>query len=138
MEPIRTSGPRETEAAAAELAERLEPGDVVVLSGSVGAGKTVFVRGACQALGVTESVTSPTYTIGNRYEGEVPVGHIDLYRLGSLESEEPGLLDPYLGEELITFIEWPKDSEPELERVTARVEISHAGGDERELAISDG
>ncbi|MGI8728153.1 MAG: tRNA (adenosine(37)-N6)-threonylcarbamoyltransferase complex ATPase subunit type 1 TsaE [Solirubrobacterales bacterium] len=135
MESIRTAGPRETEEAAARFAETLEAGDVVLLSGEVGAGKTVFVRGACQALGVTDAVTSPTYTIGQRYEADIPVGHVDLYRLAAMESEEPGLLDPYFGDDVICFVEWPKDAESGLERITARVELVHAGGDEREIHI---
>ena len=65
---------------AGRLAARLRPGDVVAVSGELGAGKTTFVRGACRALGVTQPVTSPTYTIGHRSQGTVPVDHLDLYR----------------------------------------------------------
>ena len=75
----------------------LRPGDVVLVSGELGAGKTTFVRGALRALGVTEPVTSPTFTIGHRYEGgRVPVAHLDLYRLGGARRRGPGLLDDYL------------------------------------------
>ena len=72
----------ETEALGARIAAGLEPGDVVVVSGDLGAGKTTLIRGACRALGVEEPVTSPTFTIGQRYRGGgVPVSHLDLYRL---------------------------------------------------------
>jgi len=77
---------------AARLAARLELGDVVAVSGELGSGKTTFVRGACRALGVTQPVTSPTYTIGHRYEGRVPVAHLDLYRLEGVSEAEWGAL----------------------------------------------
>ena len=74
----------ETEALGARLAERLRPGDVVLVRGEMGAGKTTLIRGACRALGVEGPVTSPTFTIGQRYEGRVPVSHLDLKALGQL------------------------------------------------------
>ena len=81
----------ETEALGAELAERLAPGDVVVVSGEVGAGKTTLIRGACRALGIEEPVTSPTFTIGQRYGGgRLPVSHLDLYRLEEPRRRGPG------------------------------------------------
>ncbi len=80
-----TSSAAETEALGAQIAECLSPGDVVVLSGEVGAGKTTLIRGACRALGVAGPITSPTFTIGHRYAGgRVPVSHLDLYRLQGL------------------------------------------------------
>jgi tRNA threonylcarbamoyladenosine biosynthesis protein TsaE len=131
----RTESAAETEAVGAELAGGLKPGDVVLVSGELGAGKTTLVRGACRALGVIEPVTSPTFTIGQRYRGRVPVSHLDLYRLDGLDPEEPGLLEDYLTPDAIAFVEWPAAAEPELQRVAARVRISHAGGDEREVAV---
>jgi tRNA threonylcarbamoyladenosine biosynthesis protein TsaE len=131
----RTSGAAETESAGAELAARLEPGDIVLVSGELGAGKTTFVRGACRALGVTDPVQSPTFTIGRRYRGRVPISHVDLYRLGDLRSEDPGLLDDYLSDDAIAFVEWPGRAGDDWERVAARVTISHAGGDERVIEI---
>ena len=128
-----SSSSQETEAAGAELAERLSAGDVVLVSGELGAGKTTFVRGAARALGVTANVTSPTFTIGHVYAGEPDVAHLDLYRLGAAE---PGLLDDYLTPDRIAFLEWPEVAEPELERVTARVRIEHAGGDRRQIEIA--
>ena len=132
-----SSSPEQTEAAGARLAAGLKAGDVVLVSGELGAGKTTFVRGACRALGVTANVTSPTFTIGHLYAGHPDVAHLDLYRL---EGAEPGLLDDYLTPDRIAFMEWPELAEPELERVSARVRIEHAGGDERRITadIPDG
>src|SRR4051812_34810408 len=121
---IDSASPAETEAAGAELAGRLGPGDVVLVSGEIGSGKTTFIRGACRELGVEGPVTSPTFTIGYVHSGRVEVAHLDLYRLEALE---PGLLDDYVTPERVTFVEWPKVGEPELERVDARVRLEHSG-----------
>lgn len=130
-----SDSPAATEAVGARLAGALEPGDVVLVSGELGAGKTTLIRGACRALGVTDPVTSPTFTIGQRYSGRVPVAHLDLYRLAELGNEDPALLDDYLDAATIGFIEWPGVAEPALERIWARVEIRHAGGDQREIEV---
>ncbi|HEV7847653.1 MAG TPA: tRNA (adenosine(37)-N6)-threonylcarbamoyltransferase complex ATPase subunit type 1 TsaE [Thermoleophilaceae bacterium] len=131
-----TNGPGETEALGAELASRLSPGDVVLVSGELGSGKTTFVRGACRALGVQGPVTSPTFTIG-QVLGEAPeIAHLDLYRLGSLAGEDPALLDDYLTPERVGFVEWPAVAEPALERVVARVLLEHAGGDRRRVTLA--
>jgi len=120
----------------AKLAARLEPGDVVLVTGELGSGKTTFVRGASRALGVTDPVTSPTFTIGHIYEGgSVEVAHLDLYRLLSLSGEDPGLLDDYLTAERVGFVEWPEAAAPQLERVAARVAIEHLGEDRRGIDI---
>ncbi|MGH2840456.1 MAG: tRNA (adenosine(37)-N6)-threonylcarbamoyltransferase complex ATPase subunit type 1 TsaE, partial [Solirubrobacteraceae bacterium] len=103
-----TVGPEATEQVAAELAQRLRPGDVVLVSGDLGTGKTTFVRGACRALGVSGPVTSPSFTIARRYEGRMAVSHLDLYRLGDLDDEDPSLLAGELGDDRVTFIEWPE------------------------------
>ena len=131
-----TNGPDETAAAGAELAERLTPGDVVLVSGELGSGKTTFVRGACRALGVEAPVTSPTFTIGHVLPGSPEVAHLDLYRLGSLAGEDPALLEDYLTPERVGFVEWPAVAEPALERVVARVLLEHEGGDRRRITVA--
>jgi tRNA threonylcarbamoyladenosine biosynthesis protein TsaE len=132
-----TAGAAETEALAGRIAASLAAGDVVVVSGDLGAGKTTFVRGAARALGAGGPVTSPTFTIGQIYPAPVPVSHLDLYRLGSLADEEPGLLDEYLAADVIAFVEWAEVAERagELERIAARVTIEHAGGDRRRVSV---
>lgn len=132
---LETDGAAGTEAAGAELAGRLAPGDVVLVSGELGSGKTTFVRGACRALGVRAPVTSPTFTIGQVYAGEVEVAHLDLYRLDSLAGEDPALLEDYLTPGRIGFVEWPAVGETEIERVVATVRLEHAGEDRRRLEI---
>ena len=132
---IETSSPEETEAAGSDLAARLTPGQVVLVSGELGSGKTTFVRGACRALGVDEPVTSPTFTIGQVLSGHVEVAHLDLYRLGSLADEDPSLLEDYLTPERIGFVEWPGVGERAFERVAARVTLEHAGGDGRRIVV---
>jgi len=140
---IRTSDSGETEAVGRRLAASLEPGDVVLVSGELGSGKTTLIRGACRGLGVEEPVVSPTFTIGRRYRGRVPVSHLDLFRLPTLAGEDPGLLDDYLTGDAIAFIEWPAAGEPEVEDAIGarggrlrRIEIRHAGGDEREVEVA--
>jgi tRNA threonylcarbamoyladenosine biosynthesis protein TsaE len=131
----------ETEALGGRLASELASGEVVLVEGELGAGKTTFVRGACRALGVTVPVTSPTFTIGHLYraDGRASVAHVDLYRLTSLRGEDPDLLADYVGPETIAFVEWPAAGEQELAQlgqVAARVKLTHGGGDQREVVIT--
>ncbi|MGZ4262359.1 MAG: tRNA (adenosine(37)-N6)-threonylcarbamoyltransferase complex ATPase subunit type 1 TsaE [Solirubrobacteraceae bacterium] len=131
----------ETEAIGAEVAETLAPGDVVLIEGELGAGKTTFVRGACRALGVKTPVTSPTFTIGQRYRGRVPVSHLDLFRIAEMSQEDPDLLADYMEPETIAFVEWPEVGEDALAglgRVAVRVVIEHTGGDRRDVRIAAG
>ncbi len=133
-----TSSSEQTEALAAELAARLQAGDVVLVEGELGSGKTTFVRGACRALGVEGLVTSPTFTIGQRYPGRVPVAHLDLYRVSDLGGEDPDLLADYIGADRVAFVEWPGGALAQiaaLAHVAARVVIEHGGGDERTVTI---
>lgn len=132
------------ESAISDLAVRvagiLEPGDVVVLSGEVGAGKTTFVRSAAPALGVQERVTSPTYQLARSYRGKiagerVAVSHLDLYRLEELDARDVLELDDYLDPSAITFIEW---AEPALDLLThpTTVHLSHETITTRTLELS--
>jgi tRNA threonylcarbamoyladenosine biosynthesis protein TsaE len=137
---FQSHGAAETEELGATLASELAAGDVVLVEGELGAGKTTFVRGACRALGVTVPVTSPTFTIGHLYraDGRASVAHVDLYRLASLTAEDPDLLADYVDAETIAFVEWPAAGESELAqlgRVAARVLLQHAGGDTRQVVI---
>jgi len=136
METVESGSAAETEALGARVSARLAPGDVVVVSGEVGAGKTTLIRGACRALGITGPVTSPTFTIGHRYEGgTLPVSHLDLYRLEGLEGEDPALLDDYLGPDGVAFVEWPAAGAERLGRPALEIRLAHAGGERRRVEI---
>ncbi|CAB4929946.1 unannotated protein [freshwater metagenome] len=132
-----TADPQETAQLAADLARALTPGDVVLISGDLGAGKTTFVRGACRALGITGRVTSPTFTIVRRYEdGRVPVSHLDLYRLAD-GVDDAALLEDELSADRVAFIEWPSAGLGGLaeERIAARVHLEHLPGERRSVRI---
>jgi tRNA threonylcarbamoyladenosine biosynthesis protein TsaE len=133
---VDTSDPAETESLGAELAGDLREGDVVLVRGELGTGKTTLVRGAARALGVTDQVTSPSFSIGHRYRaGDLVVSHLDLYRLAGLEYEDPALLADYLGPGRIAFVEWPPDAEPQLAPARVRVSLSHRGEDRRRIEV---
>jgi tRNA threonylcarbamoyladenosine biosynthesis protein TsaE len=137
-EHAETTSAEETERLAARLAGELRPGDVVLLSGDLGAGKTTFVRGACRALGIVGPVTSPTFTLARRYDdGPVPVSHLDLYRLAGGAGDDPELLEEELAPQRIAFVEWPEADDAQLAgaRVAARVRLEHRGGDRRAVTI---
>jgi tRNA threonylcarbamoyladenosine biosynthesis protein TsaE len=135
---VETSDSGETEALGADLAGDLRDGDVVLVIGELGAGKTTLVRGAARALGVSDPVTSPTFSIGHRYEAAgMSVSHLDLYRLGGLEREDPDLLADYLGPGRIAFVEWPEDGAAELAGARLRVTLSHRGGDRRLVEVEE-
>ncbi|MBA2614350.1 MAG: tRNA (adenosine(37)-N6)-threonylcarbamoyltransferase complex ATPase subunit type 1 TsaE [Actinobacteria bacterium] len=122
MSELESRSPEETERIAAGLAGGLAPGDVVTVSGELGSGKTTFVRGACRALGVEGPVTSPTYAIGHRYCGRVPVAHLDLYRFDGMSEADWADLEPYF-EGAVAFVEWPEVGEEFLPAPQARVRL---------------
>ena len=133
MEVVSAS-PAETEAIAAALASELVPGDVVTVSGDLGSGKTTFVRGACRALGVTAPVTSPTYTIGHRYEGDPDVTHLDLFRFTAVSQAEWAELEPYF-EHAIAFVEWPEAAGSGLPEVRVAVRLEHVDAERRRIRL---
>ena len=132
---VETSAPEETEALAARLAGSLRVGDVVTVSGELGAGKTTFVRGAARALGVTGPVTSPTYTIGNRYRGRVDVCHLDLYRFERVTAPEWGDLEPYF-DDAVVFVEWPEAGAGALPPARVAVELRHTADARRAISLA--
>ena len=130
----------ETEALGAELAGRLEPGDVVAFTGDLGAGKTAFVRGLARGLGIPDRVTSPTFTIVNEYDGgRLPLFHFDMYRLGSAdELFEIGWKD-YLGRGGVCAVEWSENVAEALEGDCVRVDIRRGANDgQRFITMTEG
>ncbi len=134
MVELESASPEATERAAAALADALRPGDVVTVSGELGSGKTTFVRGACRALGVTQPVTSPTFTIGHRYPAHPPtrIAHLDLYRFAGVSPAEWGDLEPYF-EDAIVFVEWPEAGAGVLPEPRFRVSLRHAEDEGRRI-----
>ena len=134
MVELESSSPGETERIGAAVARELEPGDVVAVSGELGTGKTTFVRGAARALGIAGPVTSPTYTIGHRYEGDPDVSHLDLYRFTAVSQAEWGDLEPYF-EDAVVFVEWPEAAAGGLPDVRAAVRLEHVDAECRRIVI---
>jgi tRNA threonylcarbamoyladenosine biosynthesis protein TsaE len=128
--------PEETEAVAARVASVLAPGDVVTVAGEIGVGKTTFVRGAARALGYDGRVTSPTFTIGNRYRGSIDVSHLDLYRFEAFSPAEWGDLEPYF-DGAVCFVEWPGAGAAALPPPRLEVRLSHLGGTHRLVELSN-
>ena len=127
-------------ALAARVSAFLVPGDVVVLKGEVGTGKTTFVRAAARALGVREAVTSPTYQFARSYEGCVAgcaaaVNHLDLYRLEGLDARDTLDFDEYLDMSSITFVEWANPALALLQEPSV-VEIFHRSPTTRRVRLS--
>ena len=122
-----TSSPAETEAAGAELGRRLQPGDVLLLTGELGAGKTTFVRGVARGVGSVAQVASPTFQLVRVYPGPVQLAHVDLYRI-----EKPGELADLGLDELATqgavVVEWGDRLDVDG---AALIQIEHLGGDRR-------
>ena len=130
-----TGSAAETEEVGARLARELRAGDLVAVGGELGAGKTTFVRGAARALGVTGPVSSPTFTIGHRYDAPTPVAHLDLYRLAGIDAAEWGDLEPYF-DGTIAFVEWPEHGGAWLPSPRVTVTLSHVDAARRRVAIA--
>lgn len=126
----------ETRAIAAAIAPALVPGAVILLSGDLGAGKTAFVRGLAEGLGIDpDEVTSPTFTLVHEYRGgRLPLIHVDLYRLEQTELDEIGL-DQELAAQGVTAVEWPDRLARSVTGATI-VTIDDAGGDTRRIEIA--
>lgn len=139
MEQV-TNSPAETEALGAALAEELKPGAVVAFTGDLGAGKTAFVRGMAQGLGISQRVTSPTFTIVNEYEGgRLPLFHFDMYRLDSADELFDIGWEDYLARGGVCAVEWSEKVSEALEPGAIRVDIRRGGDDgQRVVTIERG
>lgn len=128
--------PQETEAAGEALGRTLAPGDVVGLTGELGAGKTCFIQGLVRGLGVEGPATSPTFVLVNEYRGRLPVHHVDAFRTsGALELADIGLEELMDGDG-VTVIEWAEKAAPLLPARTIHVHIAGVGDEPREITIA--
>jgi len=133
---IISNGAKDTEKIGRRLGETLKPGDVVGLSGPLGSGKTVFVRGVAAALGIQERITSPTFTLISEYEGNMPLYHLDLYRIHTPEEFVWLGVEEMIGGNGISLIEWSERAAHNLPERTIRVTIAIADNDSRLISIS--
>lgn len=132
---FKSSSEEQTAAFAAAFAHLMKPGDIVLLKGELGAGKTFFVRAAAHALGVSEPVTSPSFTMANTYRGETMIHHLDLYRLAAFDAQAHADFSSFFSADAITFIEWPEAAESYINEPTVTITMEHAGDDSRRLVI---
>ena len=134
---IVSNSPAETELLGERLAARLEPGAVIAFTGDLGAGKTAFTRGLARGLGVTERVTSPTFTIVNEYEGRIPLFHFDMYRLGGEDELFDIGWEDYRARGGVCAVEWSENIAGALEDCL-RVDIRRGGHDDQRIITIEG
>ena len=134
--PVVTRDPDETRKLGEAVAELLEPGDVVSLTGDLGAGKTTLVQGAARALGVTDQVASPTFVLVREHAGDVPVNHVDVYRLERLQEVIDLGLEDLLDPEGVTFVEWGSGITSLLPDSYLEIELSAGDQEERRLRVT--
>ena len=135
MNAIVTRNAEETRDEGRRFGTTLKKGDVVALSGPLGAGKTVFVQGVARALDIRETVTSPTFTLISEYEGAMPLYHMDLYRLGTPEEFAWLGVEEMLNGEGVSLVEWSERAGDELPERTIRVDIGINGDGSRTITV---
>lgn len=122
----------------AGLAKRLSPGSVIAFYGDLGAGKTAFVRGLAKGLGLSSRVSSPTFTIVNEYQGQIPLFHFDMYRLSSADELFDIGWEDYLSRGGICAVEWSENVAGAFDEDTIYIRIEKRGENEREISIEQG
>lgn len=133
---IRTHSPAETRDLGRRLAQLLRPGDVLLLYGDLGAGKSELTRGIARGLGVTGPVASPSFTILNVYdEGRMPLYHFDWYRLNSAEELYEMGMDEYLGGDGVAVVEWPTQCPEAIPETNLTITLTPGEGDAREITM---
>lgn len=125
----------DTRKLAAGVAKLLRPGDTVFLTGQLGAGKTFFIREAAGAMGVTEPVTSPSFTMGQSYRGRVTVHHLDLYRLADFDAEDAVDFEPFFEPDAVTFVEWPEIAASFFIEPVLKISLEHLAPESRQITL---
>ncbi|MBP3637846.1 MAG: tRNA (adenosine(37)-N6)-threonylcarbamoyltransferase complex ATPase subunit type 1 TsaE [Clostridia bacterium] len=134
---MRTNSPAETRLLGERLAHLLQPGDVLLMLGDLGAGKSELTRGIAKGLGVTSTVASPSFTILNVYdEGRVPLYHFDWYRLNDVEELYEMGMDEYLGGDGVAVVEWPRQCPEAIPETCLEVRITPVSETEREITLT--
>ena len=128
---------QETEKLAINFASTLKGGEVVLLSGDLGAGKTTFTQFVFKHLGVKEVVMSPTFAILKSYEGKFKLHHFDVYRINYEEAVEAGFEEIFADNDSVKFVEWSENIEPMLPEKTIKINIKYIGENEREFEINE-
>lgn len=133
---MRTNSPAETRAFGERLASQLQAGDVLLLLGDLGAGKSELTRGIAKGLGITATVASPSFTILNVYEeGRVPLYHFDWYRLNDVEELYEMGMDEYLGGDGVAVVEWPTQCPEAIPESCLEVRIAPVGETARDITL---
>ena len=132
---VETGSEEETRALGAELGAAAESGDIVLLRGRFGAGKTTLVQGIARGLGIEESVTSPSFVIANEYRGRIPLYHIDLYRVDHMDSVTFEAVAEYFGSDGLCVVEWAGSVPPELVHEATTIDFAITGESTRQLAV---
>ena len=134
---METFSELETEKLGRSLAAKLRPGDVVLLYGELGAGKTAFARGVARGLGVQGPVASPTFTLLRMYEAAAPLRHFDLYRLAGEDDFFAAGLEEHLGGDVVALVEWPERCEGALPKARLEVRVAYGEAEnERRITIT--
>jgi len=135
---IETHSEEETRSLGAEIGAVAKAGDIVLLLGTFGVGKTTLVQGLGRGLGVEGNVNSPSFTIANEYRGRIPLYHVDLYRVEEMDSTTLEALAEYFGGDGICIVEWPGSLPPSLQRDADRIEMTVTGDTSRRLTLLAG
>jgi tRNA threonylcarbamoyladenosine biosynthesis protein TsaE len=132
---IETTSEAETRALGAQLGAAAEPGDVLILQGGFGAGKTTLVQGIAQGLGVEGPVTSPSFVIANEYAGRIPIYHLDLYRVEVMDPTTLEAISEYFGADGLCAVEWPASLPADLIPHATRIDFAVTGDERRRLEV---
>ncbi|MBM2812343.1 MAG: tRNA threonylcarbamoyladenosine biosynthesis protein TsaE [Chloroflexi bacterium] len=135
---IDTHSAEDTRSLGAEIGAAAECGDVILLLGSFGVGKTTLVQGMARGLGVSGAVTSPSFVIANEYVGRIPLYHVDLYRIEQMDQTTLEALAEYFGGDGLCVVEWPGSAPSDLVHDAVRITLEVTGDESRRLTLEAG